>query len=601
MSDSPHVDDSALTGTAAASSAAPAPASTVPTASPNPLARPAPPHPLPDTVSTAASAHVSLDLYLPDALRDIERTAAASLPAHTLMTRAGAAVAHWLYGRLPALATAGRQPVLLLAGPGNNGGDAYVAARELHRRGVLVDVWQLAPPAADDARWALGEALAAGVPVTPAPATWPQPKAYACIVDGLFGIGLSRPLDGAAAALVANVVDAHARGTPVVAIDIPSGLGAVTGVADGPVIHADVTIAMLGACPGLFTGVGRDVAGKVLVAALGTEDVPGAVGTVAATRKTPKASTSPSGSSSTDDNLLATSAPGAFLAHLPQRHHASHKGSYGSLAVLGGHEGMVGAPMLSARTGLMTGAGRVYIGFVSHDAPAWDPVHPELMLRHAENLDLPAMQAVAIGPGLGTSAASAACLSRALALEHTPLVIDADALNLLAAEPALAERVRRRAGPTVLTPHPLEAARLAGCDIAKIQSDRLTAARGLASHFGATVVLKGSGSIVDDGARAWINTTGNAGLATAGTGDVLTGVIGALLAQGMPATQAALAAVWLHGRAAERCVDTGRGPAGLTASELLPAIRAELADLLSGTTRATRSAASRHAMSVDVR
>jgi hydroxyethylthiazole kinase-like uncharacterized protein yjeF len=138
-----------------------------------------------------------------------------------------------------------------------------------------------------------------------------------------------------------------------------------------------------------------------------------------------------------------------------------------------------------------------------------------------------------------------------------------------------------------LTPHPLEAARLAGCDVARIQSDRLACARALAQHFGATIVLKGSGSVIDDGTHAWINTTGNAGLATAGTGDVLTGAIGALLAQGMPATEAALAAVWLHGSAAERCVRAGAGPAGLTASELLPAIRAELADLLNDAKPAT--------------
>ncbi|VVD66315.1 NAD(P)H-hydrate dehydratase [Pandoraea soli] len=524
------------------------------------------------TSPTAAGTRDTLDLWLPDALRDVERAAAAQLPAHTLMARAGAAVAEWLIGRLPALASVGRQPVLLLAGPGNNGGDAYVAARELHRRGVLVDVWQLGGPSTDDARWAHTDALAAGVPVQPAPAIRTPPSGYAWIVDGLFGIGLKRPLEGPAAALVERIVEAHAQGTPVLAIDIPSGLAAATGVVDGPVIHADVTVAMLGASPGLLTGMGRDVAGEVLIATLGTDEV------LAAVR-----------SARPDGQAIATSAPAAFLAHLPQRHHASHKGSYGSLAVLGGHEGMIGAPLLCARAGLMTGAGRVYVGFVAHDAPAWDPQHPELMLRPAENLDLATMQAVSVGPGLGTSAASAACLSRALALDDTPLVIDADALNLLAAAPALAERVRRRAGPTVLTPHPLEAARLAGDDVAHVQSDRLACARALAQRFGATVVLKGSGSVIDDGTHAWINTTGNAGLATAGTGDVLTGAIGALLAQGMPAPQAALAAVWLHGRAAERCVAAGAGPAGLTASELLPAMRAELADLLNEAGCAKRS------------
>ncbi|MGC7402676.1 NAD(P)H-hydrate dehydratase [Pandoraea pneumonica] len=509
----------------------------------------------PSRIIDGPLADTPLPLYLPTDLRDVERASAAQLPPHTLMARAGAAVADWLYGHLPALATAGRQPVLLLAGPGNNGGDAYVAARELHRRGVLVDVWQLSPPSTDDARWAHAQAVGVGVPIRPAPDTWPAPFTYAWIVDGLFGIGLSRPLDGAAGRLVENIGYAHAHGTPVLAIDIPSGLGAATGVVRGPVIRADVTIAMLGACPGLLTGEGRDIAGRVLIATLGADS---ALSTAA----------SASG--------LSTNTPAAFLASLPQRHHATHKGTYGSLAVLGGYDGMIGAPLLSARTALMLGAGRVYVGFVAHDTPAWDPVHPELMLRLAEGIDFAAMQAVAIGPGLGTSAASAACLSRVLAFEHTPLVLDADALNLLAAEPSLAERVRARPGPTVLTPHPLEAARLAGCDVPRIQSDRLASARALARHFGATVVLKGSGTVIDDGTRAWINTTGNAGLATAGTGDVLTGSIGALLAQGMTATSAALAGVWLHGRAAERCVSEDVGPAGLTASELLPAIRNEL-------------------------
>lgn len=541
MTDHLRVDDSA---------AAPA--------SPSPLARPSR-LPQPSDIIDGALADTPLPLYLPADLREIEHASAAQLPPHTLMARAGAVVANWLYGQLPALATAGRQPVLLLAGPGNNGGDAYVAARELHRRGVLVDVWQLAPPVAGDAKWAHAEAVAAGSPIRPAPDVWPQPSTYAWIVDGLFGIGLSRPLDGPAGRLVENIAYAHAQGTPVLAIDIPSGLGAATGVASGPVIRANVTIAMLGACPGLLTGEGRDIAGRVLVATLGADDALSAA-----------ASTS----------SLSTNTPNAFLADLPQRHHASHKGSYGSLAVLGGHDGMIGAPLLSARAALMNGAGRVYVGFVAHEAPAWDPVHPELMLRHAEGIDLADMQAVTIGPGLGTSAASAACLSRVLALEDTPLVLDADALNLLAAEPALAERVRSRTGPTVLTPHPLEAARLAGCDVQRIQSDRLTSARTLARYFGATVVLKGSGSIIDNGTHAWVNTTGNAGLATAGTGDVLTGVIGAMLAQGMSAATAALAGVWLHGRAAERCVSEGTGPAGLTASELLPAMRAELAEAL---------------------
>lgn len=520
----------------------------------------------------AVEAPHAMPLYSTADLRSIEQTGATTQPPHTLMSLAGAAVADWLYARLPALATAGRQPVLLLAGPGNNGGDAYIAARDLQRLGVAVEVWQLSPPVADDARWAHAEAGQAGVPIVTVPDTmalgWLDAKHYAWIVDGLFGIGLSRALTGVAADLVHAV---NASRIPVLAIDIPSGLNARTGMAlvdddsgARTVIRADATLAMLGATPGLYTGIGRDVSGTVTVASLGVDS-----------------------SLAARACRCALTIPSDFAADLPTRRHATHKGSYGSLAILGGHDGMIGAPLLSARSGLMSGAGRVYVGFVTHAHPAYDAGQPELMLRAAEDLDVGAMQAVAIGPGLGTDAASAACLARALSLDHTPLVLDADALNILAGDATLAERVRRRPGPTVLTPHPLEAARLAGSSIDHIQADRLGAARALATHFGATVVLKGSGTIVEDGERTWVNPTGNAGLATAGTGDVLTGLIGALLAQGMSATSAALAGVWLHGRAAERCVSESIGPAGLTASELLPAIRTELGIALSGAHQAS--------------
>ncbi|GAB3628722.1 bifunctional ADP-dependent NAD(P)H-hydrate dehydratase/NAD(P)H-hydrate epimerase [Pandoraea terrae] len=483
-------------------------------------------------------------------MRAVEQHSASGLPPHTLMARAGAAAADWLHARLSASATAGRRPVLVLAGPGNNGGDAYIVACELASRGVAVQIWQTAAPTAEDARWAHARAVAAQLPIAPPPTAWPDGMAFDWVIDGLFGIGLTRPLEGKTAALVEQLNDRRLR---VLALDIPSGLQADTGQSAGPIVNATATLAFLGATPGLFTGLGRDVAGDVDVADLGVSSALGQV-----------------------DAAATSVTPGTFAHALPQRRHASHKGSHGSLGVLGGHDGMVGAPLLSARAALFSGAGRVYAGFVTQSYPAYDAGQPELMLRNAEDIDVASMQALAIGPGLGTDAAASACLARALARPDVPLVLDADALNLLAAEPALAERVRTRGGATVLTPHPLEAARLAGCDVSHVQSDRLAAARGLARQFRAVVVLKGSGTIVDDGKRAWINPTGNPALATAGTGDVLTGLAGALLAQGMDAANAALAAVWLHGRAADNLVANGTGPAGLTASELLPAIRDEL-------------------------
>ena len=238
---------------------------------------------------------------------------------------------------------------------------------------------------------------------------------------------------------------------------------------------------------------------------------------------------------------------------------------------------MGGAVLLAARMGVMAGAGRVYAGFIE-SPPALDPVHPELMCRDAATVSLSSGAAVA-GPGMGMSRHANDALARVLASE-LPAVIDADALNLIAAEPALQQKTRQRRAPTLLTPHPLEAARLLGTSAAAIQADRLGAARELAAFFLSTVILKGSGTVIaDPEAHIVINTTGNPALSTAGTGDVLSGLCGALLAQHWPVWEAALAAVWLHGVAADQQVAEGIGPRGLTASELLPAIRSALNQL----------------------
>jgi hydroxyethylthiazole kinase-like uncharacterized protein yjeF len=285
------------------------------------------------------------------------------------------------------------------------------------------------------------------------------------------------------------------------------------------------------------------------------------------------------------DALLNT--PARWLAHIPRRRHNGHKGTYGSVAIVGGAQGMVGAPLLSARGALYLGAGKVHVVSLADDAPRVDPAQPELMLHTWGALDLGAMQALAVGPGMGIGQEAYAALDHLLdrmLSERIATVFDADALNLFAKAPALLTRLTRLAAsgaPMVLTPHPLEAARLLETDASAVQRDRLAAALALVNRTGAVVVLKGSGTVIAaPGVPPVINTTGNGGLASGGTGDVLTGMIGALLAQGVPAREAALAGVWLHGRAADDLVAAGAGPIGLHAGELCAPARRLLNALL---------------------
>jgi hydroxyethylthiazole kinase-like uncharacterized protein yjeF len=340
----------------------------------------------------------------------------------------------------------------------------------------------------------------------------------------------------------------------VLALDVPSGLdadtGAVVGGTHGIAIHASHTVTFIGNKPGLHTCDGRDYAGLVSVAQL---DIDAAL--YPAVR-------------------LRLNEAALFAPLLRARRHNSHKGSYGNVAVLGGASGMRGAPILAARTALHAGAGRVY-ALYPDEALASDPGQPELMCRPAADFDL-GLATLVVGPGLGSGEHARTLLAHALA-SASPLLADADALNLLATDPVLQGALAQRPAGALLTPHPLEAARLLGTDIGAVQADRLAAARALADRLHAVVVLKGSGTVIAaPGGEAVINGTGNPALATAGTGDVLAGLCGALLAQGWPAWEAALAGVWLHGRAADVLVSAGIGPIGLAAGELIPAIRTEL-------------------------
>ena len=257
-----------------------------------------------------------------------------------------------------------------------------------------------------------------------------------------------------------------------------------------------------------------------------------------------------------------------------QRQSPATNPSGASVAIRGGAHGMTGAAFLAGRAAAKCGAGRTFIAFAG-DAPALDLEQPELMCRMAQEFDFSTSHLV-VGTGLGVSAAAKDLVASALASRHA-IVVDANALNLISQDQALQQTLAARSAGSLLTPHPLEAARLLGVTSAEIQSDRVGAARLLAQRLGSIVVLKGSGSVIaDPHGLVAINPTGNAGLATAGSGDVLAGVCGALLAQGWPAWEAALAAVWLHGRAADELVQQGIGPIGLTAGELIAPIRSLL-------------------------
>jgi len=447
------------------------------------------------------------------ATRRLEQTAAATLAPHTLMQRAGLATAQLALAVAPHART-----IWIACGPGNNGGDGLQAAVHLQQWGKTpVVTWLGEPDAAPvDARAAWERASSTGLTLADQP-----PVSADLVIDALLGIGASRPPQGRLADWMAHM---NAGSAPVLAVDIPSGLDADRGT--GPAVHARWTLALLTLKPGLFTAHGRDACGDTWFDGLGVEP----------------------------DGLAV--APTAWLGGPPvmaARPHASHKGSYGDVAIIGGAPGMAGAALLAASAALHGGAGRVFVGLLDGSAPTVDLLQPELMLRDWASLDLGAM-VVACGCGGGDAVRSV--LPRVLSTARA-LVLDADALNAIAADAQLQTQLKARGQRpdrcTVLTPHPLEAARLLGTTAAAVQADRLQAAQQLAQSFACVVALKGSGTVIAEPGRVpCINPTGNARLASAGTGDTLAGLIGARLASGDAAFAAACAAVYHHGLAAQQ-------------------------------------------------
>lgn len=477
------------------------------------------------------------------ATRAIEARALAALPPHTLMQRAGRSVARLALASFP-----WARSVHALAGPGNNGGDALVACVDLRQCGWQTRVSLLGDAAKlpGDAARALAQAVDAGVAVDVGlPRAWPGADV---LLDGLLGLGASRAPQGALAQAIESV---NRLGAPTLAIDLPSGLDGDSGRRLGAAaVRAEVTLSLLTLKPGLFTAQGRDHAGQIWFDPLGVELAPSTL------------------------SLLGHGGIEGPAAH------ASHKGSFGDVIVVGGAPGMAGAAWLAARAALTAGAGRVYLALLGADGIGAQGAWPELMHRAIPRAsDAPALADQTVVCGCGGGREVGASLPALLA-HAGRLVLDADALNAIAAETSLRKALEARgarARPTVLTPHPLEAARLLGCPAQAVQTDRLACARELARRFGCIAVLKGSGTVVAraDGPLA-LNPTGNALLATPGSGDVLAGWIGGAWSRLHRTAEASAivgAAVWRHGRAADLAALARPARPNLLAGELIEQMR----------------------------
>ncbi len=490
-------------------------------------------------------------VYLTAEIHAIEQAAFASSDPPDLMKKAGRAAAETAKQQFDMSAA---RNVLVLAGPGNNGGDAFVAARYLKNWGHTVTVVFCADPGrlpqdAQKARQAWLDSQGEIQSDIPSRPYWDL------IIDGLFGTGLQpeRPLTGQYLDWINRI---NAMPCPVLALDMPSGLASDDGSVCGQAVTATVTVTFIGLKPGLLTQYGPQYSGRCIVCDLdldATAIVPPHIWAI-------------------DRKLIQLLLPAPRPANC-------HKGHFGSVGILGGNNGMIGAAFLAGRSALYLGAGRVYLGMLAQSAPNTDILHPELMLRSpAELFELNTINCLVAGPGMDINETTYAWMQHALN-SSLPLVLDADALNHIAFHSELARQLKLRIVPTVLTPHPAEAARLLDIDVSAVQRNRMEAATKIAEHLNCFVLLKGAGSICAlPGGKCFINTSGNPGLSSAGTGDVLAGMIGAFIAQGLKPDDAMLLAVYLHGAAADQLLERNHGPVGMTASEI--AVNARL--LLNG-------------------
>jgi hydroxyethylthiazole kinase-like uncharacterized protein yjeF len=486
---------------------------------------------------------IATSLFTTAQVRAIDARAIAALrdDGATLMRRAGAAAWRRLRARWPQA-----HRLLVACGRGNNGGDGWVLATLARAEGVDVEVVHLGgEPTTALARTMRDEALLAGVPARAFDPGLPLPAAD-LLVDGVFGISLRLAPIGEAAALIEALAT---HGAPLLALDVPSGLDADTGHAPGACVRAQLTVCFIAGKRGLYTGRAPDLAGDVVVESL---DVDARL-------------------LDADGRAVHALARADLRALLPPRSATAHKGTAGHVLAIGGDVGYGGAVRLAGEAAARSGAGLVSVATnAEHVAPIL-AARPELMVQSvAGGADLAVMLAragvFAVGPGLGQGSWGQSLLAQALGSDK-PGVFDADALNLLARAPRLL------APGCVLTPHPGEAARLLDSSVAAVQADRFAAALALAQTFGAVAVLKGAGTVLahPDGGLA-LCPVAEPGMASGGMGDVLTGVIAALMAQGLDAWHAAQAGVLAHALAASSAARRG-GARGLLASDVIDALR----------------------------
>jgi len=481
-------------------------------------------------------------LYRAAQVRELDRIAIEefSIPGIELMTRAGEAAFAALRARWPEA-----RHIAVICGAGNNGGDGFVVARLAHVAGFNVSLSLLAAAESlkGDAKRAYDAMVSAGVaPIELFPSSLGDVDV---VVDALLGTGLDREVQGEwSDAIVAM----NAAAAPVLAVDIPSGLNADSGAVMGVAVCAAVTISFIALKQGMLTAAGPDHCGEILFDGLAVPQAVYEKVMPAAHRIDPR----------------------QFSTMLPRRARSTHKGDCGHVLVVGGAAGMSGAARMAGEAALRSGAGLVSIATAPQHAAHINLTRPELMVHAIDRGDAlhPLLQkadVVAVGPGLGTSQWGMAMLDVVLSCD-VPLVVDADALNLLAIELHMRD-------DWVMTPHPGEAARLLNVSSDEVQTDRFFAADAMQGKYGGVVVLKGCGSlVVDRDGVTSLCDAGNPGMAGGGMGDLLTGVIAALIAQGLDLADAARFGVWLHATAADRAA-AHQGERGLLASDLMPHLR----------------------------
>ncbi len=482
------------------------------------------------------------EIYTGAQVRELDRTAieALGIPSYELMCRAGQAALDCLRRHWPRAVQ-----LTIFCGAGNNAGDGYVLARLAAAAGLSAQVVSLVPGERlkGDARTAYDDFLAAGAD-TPLP-HGPVPVDGSVIVDALLGTGIDRPVEGRFAEVIAGINEA---GGPVLALDIPSGLHADTGLPLGSAVCADVTITFVGLKQGFYVGRGIDYCGRIAFDGLGIPSEAHAALTAPLRRL--------------DAHCID--------AALPPRRRSAHKGTHGSLLLVGGAPGMPGAIRLAAEAALRAGAGLVRVASHADSAAVVTAGRPEIMCHAVAGPDelaplIAQSDAIVLGPGLGRSDWARALCHASLA-SRLPVVLDADGLNTLAEAPEQREN-------WILTPHPGEAGRLLGSDSGAVQADRLGAVKAVAERYEGVAVLKGAGSLIATAQALPVSVCdrGNPGMATAGMGDVLAGVIGALLVQGARLREAAEAGVYIHAAAGDEAA--GAGERGLIAGDLMPWIR----------------------------